>query len=493
MVSRQGRHLCIGFVGCGQIAARHARFVKAITNAQIVAVADLNQEAARSFAASHGIQHVHASIGDMLDATSIDVLHVITPPADHYESTKIALDRGIHVFVEKPVAFAVREITDLYQRADAAGVLLCPDFLQLFHPKVTELSALIDSGQLGRLVHVESYWYLNPDDTPERLEAEEVHWSYRLPGGPLRDFVSHPLALALYFAGRPTDIHVSRSSRGTLPQGLVDHLEVHLNATRSTATVLLSYLPRPSAYGLRVLCEKGVAEINFLTQTLLVRRQTILPRRIVSATATFAESCKLSVQAVGNIVDYLRGRLVPFGGMQVLIARFYQSILESQPPPVSRDLVTEVTRVEEEIFSGATQPNFANPCSPTTRTASPTDRILVTGASGYVGRHVVEALVQHGYSVRALVRPTSASDHLKSPEVDVFVGDVRRLEHVSAAADGMDVIIHLAAGMKGSPAFMVDTCVRGTQNVAAAAGEQGVKRVIYLSSFSVYDLAKVRD
>lgn len=75
----------------------------------------------------------------------------------------------------------------------------------------------------------------------------------------------------------------------------------------------------------------------------------------------------------------------------------------------------------------------------------------------------------------------------------MFLGDVRRLEDVSAAADGMQVIIHLAAGMKGSREFMVDTCVRGTQNVAAAAVSHGVKRVIYMSSFSVYDSAQLHD
>jgi nucleoside-diphosphate-sugar epimerase len=57
----------------------------------------------------------------------------------------------------------------------------------------------------------------------------------------------------------------------------------------------------------------------------------------------------------------------------------------------------------------------------------------------------------------------------------------------------MQVIVHLAAGMKGSLEFIVDTCVRGTQNVAEAAALQCVNRVIYMSSFSVYDLAKLHD
>jgi predicted dehydrogenase/nucleoside-diphosphate-sugar epimerase len=486
--------LRIGIVGCGKVAAHHARFIKALNTAQLIAVADVNEEAARRFAETHEIPHVRATIDDLLDATALDVLHVITPPAYHYECAKAALDRGIHVFVEKPIAFTVREVTDLYERAAARGVLLCPDFLQLFYPKVQELWALIDSEQLGRVVHVESYLCLNPDDTPEMLEAEGLHWIYRLPGGPLHDFTSHSLSLALYFAGWPNDIHVSRSSRGKLPQGLVDHLAVHVNGTRSTATILLSYLARPSAYGLRVLCEKGSAEVNFETQTLLMHHQTLLPRRIVSATANFAESYRLSVQAVSNIVNYVRGKLVPYGGMQVLIPRFYDSILHSKPPPVSRELAMAVTRAEEEIFSGLTPPCFTGRYLPSAQTAVRyADRVLVTGANGYVGWQVVQALIENGYYVRALIRPTSSPERLQQLGVEVFLGDVRRLEDVSAAADGIQVIVHLAAGMKGSREFIVDTCVLGTQNVAEAAAVQRVQRVIYMSSFSVYDFAKLHD
>jgi predicted dehydrogenase/nucleoside-diphosphate-sugar epimerase len=486
--------LRIGIVGCGRVAEHHARFIKALNNAQLIAVADVNEEAARRFAATHGVPNVRATIDDLLDSTELDVLHVITPPAYHYECAKAALDRGIHVFVEKPVAFTVREVTDLYERAATRRVLLCPDFLQLFHPKMQELSALIDSEQLGRVVHVESYLCLNLDDTPEMLEAEGIHWIYQVPGGPLRDFTSHLLSLALYFAGWPNDIHVSRSSRGTMPQGLVDHLAVHVDGTRSTATILLSYLARPSAYGLRVLCEKGTAEVNFDTQTLLVHRQSFLPRRIVSATASFTASCRLSVQVVRNIVNYVRGKLVPYGGMQVLISHFYDSILHAKPLPISRELVTAVTKAEEEIFSGSTQPCFTGRYFPSAQTAiRHADRILVTGANGYVGWQVVQALVEDGYYVRALVRPTSSPERLKQLGVEVFLGDVRRLADVSAAADGMQVIVHLAAGMKGSREFIVDTCVRGTHNVAEAASSQRVKRVLYMSSFSVYDFVKLHD
>ena len=117
----------------------------------------------------------------------------------------------------------------------------------------------------------------------------------------------------------------------------------------------------------------------------------------------------------------------------------------------------------------------------------------MTGASGYVGLAVVEALVDKGYYVRALARPTSKLQHLQELGVEIFLGDVRRLQDVNAAAAGMDVIVHAAAGMKGSAESIVDTCVRGTHNVGLAASEQGVSRVLYISSFSVYNYTQLKD
>jgi nucleoside-diphosphate-sugar epimerase len=97
--------------------------------------------------------------------------------------------------------------------------------------------------------------------------------------------------------------------------------------------------------------------------------------------------------------------------------------------------------------------------------------------------------VEHGYYVRALVRPTSSPDKLKRLGLEVFLGDVRRVQDVSDAAEGMQIIVHMAADMKGTHEFMMDSCVSGSQRVAEAASLRGVKRAIYMSSLSVYDYA----
>lgn len=133
----------------------------------------------------------------------------------------------------------------------------------------------------------------------------------------------------------------------------------------------------------------------------------------------------------------------------------------------------------------------------------PQKRILVTGADGFIGSHLTEALVREGYSVRAFVLYNSFNswgwlDHC-TPEVkgrfEVFVGDIRDPHGVKEAMKGCDAVLHLAALIAipysyHSPDTYVDTNVKGTLNVLQAARDLGVERVIHTSTSEVYGTAR---
>ena len=106
--------------------------------------------------------------------------------------------------------------------------------------------------------------------------------------------------------------------------------------------------------------------------------------------------------------------------------------------------------------------------------------ILVTGASGFIGRHLVKALAGDGRKVRALVRSARPL-----PEgVDVVCGDVTDAASLRQAAEGVELVFHLAGGYRGDKAELQATHVGGTANLLAAL-EPGA-RVVYVSSTSVY-------
>lgn len=131
------------------------------------------------------------------------------------------------------------------------------------------------------------------------------------------------------------------------------------------------------------------------------------------------------------------------------------------------------------------------------------DQILVTGADGFIGSHLVEALVRSGQQVRAFVLYNSFNswgwlDHCDQEiknSIEVFAGDIRDPNGVRAAMRGCDSVLHLAALIAipysyHSPDTYVDTNIRGTLNIVQAAKDLGVRHVVHTSTSEVYGTAK---
>ena len=129
--------------------------------------------------------------------------------------------------------------------------------------------------------------------------------------------------------------------------------------------------------------------------------------------------------------------------------------------------------------------------------------VLVTGAGGFIGGHLVAELVRRGASVRALVHYNSRNergtlDWLEpevTADVDVVLGDLRDVESVQQAAEGADTILHLGAQIAipysfVNPRDFFETNVLGTLNVAQAALRGGARRVIHTSTSEVYGSAR---
>lgn len=130
-------------------------------------------------------------------------------------------------------------------------------------------------------------------------------------------------------------------------------------------------------------------------------------------------------------------------------------------------------------------------------------RILVTGADGFIGSHLVEHLVAQGHLVRAFVYYNSfnswgwldQSTEEVRRGIEVFAGDIRDPHGVRAAMQGCDVVLHLAALIAipysyHSPDTYVDTNIKGTLNVVQAARDLGVERVVHTSTSEVYGTAR---
>lgn len=131
-------------------------------------------------------------------------------------------------------------------------------------------------------------------------------------------------------------------------------------------------------------------------------------------------------------------------------------------------------------------------------------KILVTGAEGFIGSHLVERLISKGYKVTAFVLYNSFNFHgwlekinkNKYKKLKIITGDIRDFQSVASAMKNHDVVINLAAliaipySYKASRSY-IDTNIIGVQNILEAAKKQNIKKLIHTSTSEVYGSAKI--
>ncbi len=128
------------------------------------------------------------------------------------------------------------------------------------------------------------------------------------------------------------------------------------------------------------------------------------------------------------------------------------------------------------------------------------EKVLVTGADGFIGSHLTELLLAEGYAVRALCQYNSFNnwgwlDNVRHPDLEIVTGDVRDPNLCRVITDGCSTVFHLAALIAipysyVAPDSYVDTNIKGTLNICQAARDCGVKRLIVTSTSEVYGTAK---
>src|SRR5258706_10172929 len=130
-------------------------------------------------------------------------------------------------------------------------------------------------------------------------------------------------------------------------------------------------------------------------------------------------------------------------------------------------------------------------------------KVLVTGAGGFIGSHLVELLVREGYFVRALTRYTSGNrrgnlngiSHEMADHIEIYPADLRDAEAVNKAVEGVDTVFHLGAIISipysyQHPEETIAVNVNGTLNILQAMRQHGTRRGVIVSTSEVYGSAK---
>src|SRR6185503_175467 len=117
-------------------------------------------------------------------------------------------------------------------------------------------------------------------------------------------------------------------------------------------------------------------------------------------------------------------------------------------------------------------------------------RILVTGASGFIGRHVAAAARDRGHALRLLTHTADAAGTANG-SVESVAHDLRRREGLADIVRGVDAVIHCAALLNGSEHDQQAVTVDGTKNLLDAMAAAGVAHIVLISTFALYDYRRI--
>jgi nucleoside-diphosphate-sugar epimerase len=299
------------------------------------------------------------------------------------------------------------------------------------------------------------------------------------------------------FAGDVRDLRVKYYSTGTNPLLTFDEWRASAECTKATGQIFLSWNARPMQSEIQVQGTRGVLRMDSFLQTCRLDRSLPGPKHIGIVINGFVGGLKQAWLSPWNMVRFVLGKLKPSPGIYASVQAFHQALHAGTPPPVSAEEGRRCVAWVEATGTPADEEKTRELVYERTRPL-PRARILVTGAGGFLGSALLQRLRDRGESVRVLLRrPPSpgTSSHPDSPggPLSVVYGSLGEPETVDHAVAGVDVVYHVGAAMKGGPAEFEQGTIWGTRNIIDACQKHGVKRLVYVSSMSVFDHAGHRD
>lgn len=351
--------LKVAIVGCGKIADAHASQIQRIGGAEIVAVCDTEPLMARQLAERFRVPKQYGDLAELLSDARPEVVHITTPPESHFKLAAMCLERGCHIYVEKPFTFNYPDARQLIGMAEEKGLKLTVGHDAQFGHAARRMRALVQSDYLGGApVHMESYYCYELGDSSyvRALLTDKQHWVRRLPGKLLHNIISHGIAKVSEFLQGDSPQIIAHGFVSPLltrmgESELMDELRVIIHDERhTTAYFTFSSQMRPALHQLRVYGPKNGVIVDQDQETVL----RLPGKRGKSYVEKFVPSIQLSGQYLENLMTnvgiFLAKDFHMTAGMHHLIKSFYSSIIEGTSVPIAYREILLAARIMDAIF-----------------------------------------------------------------------------------------------------------------------------------------------
>ena len=244
----------VALIGVGSMGRNHARVYSEMPDVELVGIADANEVAAQAVAHRHGAV-AYADYARMLDELHPDAVSIAVPTVHHLTVAKQVINRGIHLLIEKPIAFSIEEALEIIGDAEFANVKLAIGHIERFNPAVVALKQHLAEGELGQVFQIDVR-----RQGPFPIRVQDV--------GVVIDLAVHDLDIIRYISGAEV-IRVSAEIDHRIHTEHEDTLSGLLRLSNgSISTLAINWLTPTKIRELCVTGERGMFRVDYLTQDL---------------------------------------------------------------------------------------------------------------------------------------------------------------------------------------------------------------------------------
>lgn len=246
------RKLRVAVIGAGNMGKNHLRNYFLLPDADLVALADINPDT-KSLAAEYKAQH-YTDYKLMLDELNLDAVSIVVPTPFHAEVATEAMNRGVHVLLEKPIAHTVQEADELIELAKKRNIIFTIGHIEHYNPLIRKLQKMIEAGKVGDVTsvvckRVGGFPAVEPKtDVIIDLAVHDI------------DIISHILRK------QPRKLY-SHGSR-TLHSQKIDSAEILMDYGDASGFVQANWLTPVKIRTIAVTGSEGYIEGNYITQEL---------------------------------------------------------------------------------------------------------------------------------------------------------------------------------------------------------------------------------
>ena len=484
------RKLRAGILGAGYISDFHVKAICKQDYAEVLGICDLNEQAARKLASNYGDIAVFNDLDKMLEELQLDVVHVLTQPDSHTFLAKKIIKAGCNVILEKPATTNAQEAVELKQEAIDNNVNIAINHNFVFSRPFIKLLQAIDDGKVGPIKTIRVVW---KKVLPQINFGPWNLWMLRAPENILFETGSHSLSELLSLVDAPENFSVETFAPKTLPSGIQFFRRWKISGLTNGISIQID---TAFDYGyeqhfVEVEGLFGVAKADIENDVFTIDCPTGRAYDSERLHVNLNAGVTRATQAIKTYGSYALSKFInsakggPYeASMLEGIENCYKQIKgEATRKESGIDYAIEIAQAAEKIQQCLpdSHPSDSNSTAPTPSSKPEKDaKILIVGASGFIGKKLLISLMEQGKAVRAMVRNASSLTGVTLNEhSEVIVGDYRNKDLATSALQGIETVFHLAVSHSNSLEGYLKADSEPTLDFAKSCIESNIKKFIY--------------